>query len=96
MLYSIAAEKSAAVGHRRTFLAENSGYPFFLQVIPLLVLCFVATSAVVTLTTLTGALRRSHMTPNGKYKSMEFANEKMSEGSEDSVRSFLLMTAHDP
>jgi len=56
------------------------------EVIPLLVLCFVATSAVVTLTTLTGALRRSHMasTPNGKYKSMEFANEKMSEGSEDS------------
>ena len=56
--------------------------------IPLLVLCFVAISAVVTLTTLTGALRRSHMatissTSNGKYKSMEFANEKMSEGSEN-------------
>jgi len=51
------------------------------EVIPLLVLGFVALSAVVTVTTLTSALRRSHditkPAPNGKYRSIQFAYDQL-------------------
>jgi len=53
------------------------------DVIPLLVVAFVAITAIVTLTTLTGALKRAHVLPkmepanqNGKYRSLKYAHEQ--------------------
>jgi len=57
------------------------------DVIPLLVVAFVAITAIVTLTTLTGALKRAHVLPrmdpanqNGKYRSLKYAHEQKPAG----------------
>jgi len=73
---------------RRLFESSNTSSIFGVtfkidEVIPVLVLAFVALSAVVTVTTLTTALRRSHgvsrPAPNGKYRSIQFAHDQLTQ-----------------
>lgn len=67
------------------------------EAIPVLVLVFVALSAVVTVTTLTTALRRSHdvarpAPANGKYRSIQFAYDQLMK--EDDDQGFQVVDEH--
>jgi len=78
---------------RRLFESSKKEYAIFGmtfkldEVIPVLVLAFVAISAIVTVTTLTSALRRAHgvtrPAPNGKYQSIQFAYDQLNSAGDD-------------